>query len=150
MPAKKKRPPPRKPAPVSTIEQEPHPLWPQPAPPKPAHDFPTEEYDPFLLADDLDWLVLEPAFIGEGGEMRAQGCAELLAILVCAIESGPETTARAVHTLKDGIRICHRYTRANRMALQLFFLSAIGEAKDDPLFLLGDALKRASAKRWDD
>jgi hypothetical protein len=91
---------------------------------KPKRPFPGERFDEFLLADDDDWLVvLEPVFCGENGENLADSFARLLYEIITAIESGPAGIARAVYTLRDGIRIAYKYTAAHQAALQLYNLS---------------------------
>jgi hypothetical protein len=134
---KTKAPPP---APAAETE----PIAPAPIPAKPMHAFPTEEYDPFLLFDDDDWLVLEPAFIAPGGEDLADRLGQMFALIVRALETGPVQAARAIHTLKDAGRICYKYTRTHRQALALYNLSFTHPMLDvgGPLELIEGELKR--------
>ncbi|HKX32350.1 MAG TPA: hypothetical protein VJ302_31975 [Blastocatellia bacterium] len=115
----------------------------EPNPTNAKHDFPTEEFDPFLLADDSDWLVIEPVLVGERGEEIADALCRLLFNIIEAFEAGEES--RAVHTLKDGVRILYKYTRAHKMALKLYYLSLSCNLPpgDEPEELIGAALARA-------
>jgi hypothetical protein len=119
-----------------------------PVPAKAIHDFPGEERDPFLLFDDESWSVLEPAFLCPDGESRAEGFAQILAFIAQAIESGPESTARAVYTLKDGVRFAYKYTKVHKLAVRLFAASLIEDLdlEDEPLQLLEGAIDRAAKK----
>jgi hypothetical protein len=121
-------------------------------PDKPKFEFPTEEFDEYLLLDDNDWRTLEPAFTGQGGEARADAFANMLAILIRAIESGPAGTARAVHTLKDGVRFAYKYTPAHKLALQFYYicLSRDTLVKEEPEQLLVAALLRVGVVLQDD
>ncbi|HKX31961.1 MAG TPA: hypothetical protein VJ302_30015 [Blastocatellia bacterium] len=104
---------------------------------------PTECYDPFLLADDHDWLnFMEPVLCENSG--AADSLARLLFRLKEAIESGPEGVARASFTLSDGIRLAYKYTEAHKAALRLYNLSLTGALKpdDEPLHLIREALAR--------
>jgi hypothetical protein len=120
----------------------------EPIPTKPLYDFPAEQYDPFLLFDDDDWLMLEPAFVAPGGEDLADQLAQMFAIIVEALESEPLQAARAVHTLKDGFRFCHKYTKTHRQTLKLYYLSFSHPELDvgGPLDLIEGELKRCGVE----
>jgi hypothetical protein len=112
--------------------------------PIPLADFPGEQYDPFLLLDDEDWRVLEPAFAAPDGEALADDLAHLLARIGKAIESGHYD--RALWTLKDGVRFCYLRSRTHREALKLYWLSFVDDALSigEPLQLIEGAVARAS------
>jgi hypothetical protein len=71
----------------------------------------------------------------------------MLSIIIAAIESGPAGTARAVHTLKDGVRFAYKYTRTHKLALQLFFFVLMNDVQptDEPESVITAALLRAGA-----
>src|SRR5262245_2347828 len=68
----------------------------------PRHKEPTECYDPYLLADDEDWLIFMEPVLCEN-PVAADSLARLLFTIKEAIDSGPEGAARASFTLSDGI-----------------------------------------------
>ena len=110
----------------------------------PLHELPTECYDPYLLFDDEDWLLLmNPAFRDNHG--LAVRFARLLLRIKGAIESGPEGVKRASFTLTDGIRMAYKYTEEHQLAFRLFLLYLEGrlKAEDEPLQLLKAVIARA-------
>jgi hypothetical protein len=116
---------------------------------KPKYSFPTEEYESFKMFDDEAWRFFEPLFIAPDGGQSAEAVAELFLLIAWEIEKGPAGARRAAYTLKDAVRFIYRYTTANRAALQLFVAFATGDLppEDEPLNLIGGALKRAGVVR---
>lgn len=115
------------------------------AKPAPIYSEPTECHDPYLLDDDEAWLIwMEPILCDNPG--AAESLAHLLFTLKQAIESGPEGTARAIHTLADGIRIAYKYTEAHKAALRLYnlYLGDKLRGDDSPVRLLTAAIERAN------
>jgi len=110
----------------------------------PRRKLPTECYDPYLLVDDDDWLLLmNPAFCDN--HRLPVTFARLLLRIKRAIESGPEGVKRTSFTLVDGIRMAYKYTEEHQLAFQLFILYLEGrlKAEDEPLQLLKAAIARA-------
>jgi len=113
-------------------------------PAAPLHELPTECYDPYLLFDDEDWLLLmDPALCDNQG--LAVTYARLLLRIKRAIESGPEGVKRASFTLSDGIRMAYKYTEEHQLAFRLFLLYLEGRLKveDEPMQLIKTAVARA-------
>jgi hypothetical protein len=112
-------------------------------PSTPLHEFPTECFDEFLLFDEEDWRVLEPLFCEN--KNAADHIAHMLFFLIDAIEGGEGERARALYTMRDGIRFCFKYTEANKAALELYYLSLGGRVRppEDPQILFPKAIARA-------
>ncbi len=117
-------------------------------PAAPLHELPTECYDPYLLVDDDDWLLLmDPAFCDNPG--LAVTFAHLLLRFKESVESGPEGVERTSFTLIDGIRMAYKYTEEHQLAFRLFILYLEGRLKvqNEPLQLLKAAIASADVEK---
>ena len=100
-----------------------------------------------LLVDHETWaVILEPVLCNNSD--TAESLASLLFTIKESIEGGPEGIKRAINTLLNGISLVYLYTDIHKAAFNLYLLWLTGHLKpqDEPLQLIGTAIKRGRAE----
>jgi hypothetical protein len=96
---------------------------------------------PDLLVDERVWRAV-------GDPAVADSFARALFVLKGAIEGGGEDAREACELISANIEAAYLQTEAHKAALKLYLLSLTGELKpeDEPVRLIGGAIKRGAAR----
>jgi hypothetical protein len=94
-----------------------------------------------LLIDERTWRAIDDP-------KTAEYIARTLFDIWEAIESGPAGAREASKALLVNIEAAYLHTEAHRAAVRLYLLSLTGQLKpeDEPLQLIGEAIKRGASQ----
>jgi hypothetical protein len=94
-----------------------------------------------LLIDEATWQAIDDP-------KTAECIARTLFLIKEAIDSGPDGAREASEAILVNIEAAYLHTEAHRAAVKLYLLSLTGRLgpQDEPLQLIGEAIKRGTSQ----